>query len=163
MQLPRWSPVGVARQASFEAHCLRLVTNSPGVARPSLEPPWELRRLVTGAAKAKARARPSPDSATRKEAPLRGANRGFAVSCGAVSRRLNGKRERVCRRRGETQPDGPFVPAERSPQTWRRRPRGFVGTSSAFLKFESYRAPGVRVIANRGNRSDMIVFIESMN
>jgi hypothetical protein len=31
------------------------------------------------------------------------------------------------------------------------------------LKFESYRAPGVRVIASRGNRSDMIGFIESMN
>jgi hypothetical protein len=36
-------------------------------------------------------------------------------------------------------------------------------TSSAFPKFESYRVPGVRGIGNRGNRSDMIVSIESMN
>jgi hypothetical protein len=36
-------------------------------------------------------------------------------------------------------------------------------TSSAFPKFESYRAPGVRGIGSRGNRSDMIVSIESMN
>jgi len=35
--------------------------------------------------------------------------------------------------------------------------------SSSFPKFESYRALGVYGIANRGNGSDMIVSIESMN
>ena len=36
-------------------------------------------------------------------------------------------------------------------------------TSSSFPKFESYRAPEIRGIANRGNRSEMMVFMESMN